>query len=282
MSYTYANNQVIDQHTGGQSASKYFYINNRLGSVRQVIDMYGSVERNYTYSPFGQLLESGAAENPPSNPFMFTGQWFDDEISQYYLRARMYDPVLMRFTARDPVFGKFKEPMTLHKYLYCLNDPMNRTDPAGALSLGGLTGCSALRAGAFNALLSATRGGSAEDIVLSGFAGVFGNLAAGQVSAWLSTSGAFGTLLGPYAKTAYKAVGTSVGGMLATTIAHSRKERDGRFLADVFASGTLNLVWGGLAGSPNQGAIADLYDDTVQFFAFWLWDKYADRGIGPD
>jgi len=63
MSYTYANNQVIDQHTGGQSASKYFYINDRLGSVRQVIDMYGSVKRNYTYSPFGQLLESGTAMN---------------------------------------------------------------------------------------------------------------------------------------------------------------------------------------------------------------------------
>ena len=131
MSYTYANNQVIDQHTGGQSASKYFYVNNRLGSVRQVIDMSGSVERNYTYSPFGQLLESGAASGAPSNPFMFTGQWFDDEISQYFLRARMYDPALMRFTARDPVRGSFREPMTLHVYLYCLNDPINKVDPEG-------------------------------------------------------------------------------------------------------------------------------------------------------
>jgi len=65
---------------------------------------------------------------------MFTGQWFDDEISQYYLRARMYDPALMRFTSRDPVRGKFKNPLTLHVYLYCLNDPINRTDPEGKVA----------------------------------------------------------------------------------------------------------------------------------------------------
>jgi len=71
----------------------------------------GSIVRNYTYSPFGQLLESGTAEGAPSNPFMFTGQWFDDEISQYFLRARMYDPVLMRFTARDPRKRQIQRPL---------------------------------------------------------------------------------------------------------------------------------------------------------------------------
>ena len=131
MRLTNPNGQIIAQHDGDYEAKRYFYLRERLGSVRQVIDMYGSVERNYTYSPFGQLLESGTAEGAPSNPFMFTGQWYDDEISQYFLRARMYDPVLMRFTARDPVRGKFTEPMTLHVYLYCLNDPINHIDPTG-------------------------------------------------------------------------------------------------------------------------------------------------------
>ncbi len=138
--YIYENAQIIAQRDGGQSANEYFYVKDRLGSVRQLINASGDVVRNYTYSPFGQLLESGTAQNPPNNPFMFTGQWFDDEISQYYLRARMYDPVLMRFTARDPVFGKFKEPMTLHEYLYCLNDPVNQTDPTGEFLLDLLFG----------------------------------------------------------------------------------------------------------------------------------------------
>jgi hypothetical protein len=37
----------------------------------------------------------------------------------------------MRFTAYDPVTGKFEEPMTLHKYLYCGNEPVNKTDLSG-------------------------------------------------------------------------------------------------------------------------------------------------------
>jgi RHS repeat-associated protein len=63
--------------------------------------------------------------------FKFTGQFYDSEINQYYLRARQYDPYLGRFTTYDPVRGRFTEPLTLHKYLYCLNDPINYDDPTG-------------------------------------------------------------------------------------------------------------------------------------------------------
>ena len=62
---------------------------------------------------------------------MFTGQYFDSEIDEYYLRARQYDPHIARFTARDPIFGQFEEPLTLHAYLYCGNDPLNYVDPSG-------------------------------------------------------------------------------------------------------------------------------------------------------
>ena len=70
-----------------------------------------------------------------SNPFLFTGQYFDPEIKEYYLRARQYNPHIGLFTTQDPVFGKLQEPLSLHPYLYCLNDPVNRVDPRGELSL---------------------------------------------------------------------------------------------------------------------------------------------------
>jgi len=47
---------------------------------------------------------------------------------QYYLRARQYYPHIGRFTSRDPVFGQFEEPLTLHAYIYCINDPVNKMD----------------------------------------------------------------------------------------------------------------------------------------------------------
>jgi hypothetical protein len=47
----------------------------------------------------------------------------------------MYDTQIGRFTTRDPIVGNPQEPMSLHKYLYCFNDPMNRIDPLGLTSL---------------------------------------------------------------------------------------------------------------------------------------------------
>ena len=127
--YIYGNSEILAQHTGKYDQPRYFYLHDRLGSVRQIINQSGSVEKYYTFEPFGKTLEEGGTFG---NPFLFTGQWFDSEINEYYLRARQYDPHIARFTSRDPVKGKLKEPLTLHKYLYCMNDPMNNTDPSGA------------------------------------------------------------------------------------------------------------------------------------------------------
>ncbi len=131
--YVYANSQILMQHNGTPATNnKYFYLHDRLGSVREIIDTAGDVVRHYTYGPFGETIEeSNAGPQAPSNAFLFTGQYYDSETGQYYLRARQYDPVIFRFTRRDPVAGKFEEPMTLHKYLYCGNDPINKIDPWG-------------------------------------------------------------------------------------------------------------------------------------------------------
>ncbi|MFA5424205.1 MAG: RHS repeat-associated core domain-containing protein [Phycisphaerae bacterium] len=131
--YIYGNSQVIAQYDGNPfSADKYFYLHDRLGSVREMINDTGAVVLMYTYNPFGELIATETTEDT-ENGFMFTGQQFDSEINQYYLRARQYEPHLGRFVSRDPVLGKFEEPLTLHKYLYCGNDPLNRIDPAGLL-----------------------------------------------------------------------------------------------------------------------------------------------------
>ncbi|MFZ0034320.1 MAG: RHS repeat-associated core domain-containing protein, partial [Sedimentisphaerales bacterium] len=124
--YIYANGEILAQHNGGY---RYFFLHDRLGSVRQVISTTGSNIAYLTYNPFGGTLEIFAPSTVA--PFRFAGQYYDTEISQYYLRARQYDPYISRFTSRDPADGKFEEPLTLHKYLYCTNDPINFVDPQG-------------------------------------------------------------------------------------------------------------------------------------------------------
>jgi RHS repeat-associated protein len=138
--YIYANSQILAQHDGPVAQNnKYFYLHDRLGSVREIIDSTGAVVKYYTYAPFGDVIEQGGTFD---NAFMFTGQYYDSEIDQYPLRARDYNPYISRFTSRDPVDGEFERPLTLHKYLYCGNNPINKIDPSGEWAIlypGGLT-----------------------------------------------------------------------------------------------------------------------------------------------
>jgi RHS repeat-associated protein len=128
--YIYANSQVIAQHDGFYGDGIYFYMHDRLGSTRELIDTSASVQNMYTYQPFGESFASEQAENV-SNDFKFTGQFYDSEVEQYYLRARQYDPSTYRFSTRDPHVGAFERPLELHQYLYCRNDTLNQADPTG-------------------------------------------------------------------------------------------------------------------------------------------------------
>ena len=46
--YIYGNSEVLAQHEGDTSADRYFYLQDRLGSVRLVIDDEGAVQNYYT------------------------------------------------------------------------------------------------------------------------------------------------------------------------------------------------------------------------------------------
>jgi len=126
--YIYANSQVLAQHAGKYDQPIYFYLHDRLGSVRNIINSSGNVVVLYTYNPFGETLE---VDGTFANPFKFAGQYRDSETDFDYLRARIYYPYIQRFTSRDPILGQFENPLTLHAYLYCLNDPVNSIDPSG-------------------------------------------------------------------------------------------------------------------------------------------------------
>jgi RHS repeat-associated protein len=128
--YIYSNGEILAQHTGGYTAPIYYYLHDRLGSVRQIIDPNGKVVNRYMYEPFGaiHLFEQDVVID---NSFKFTGQYYDSEIDQYDLRARQYYPRIQSFTSKDPVAGKFDEPISLHVYLYCGNNPINFVDLDG-------------------------------------------------------------------------------------------------------------------------------------------------------
>jgi RHS repeat-associated protein len=137
-SYFYADGQILCQRIheivepNTLVFTPYYYVHDRLGSVRMVIDSAGAAVCSYTYKPYGQFYTGECVETSGvDNPWKFTGQYYDAEIEQYYLRARQYDPQMMRFTSRDSVNGQYISPLTLHKYLYCQNEPIDSMDRIG-------------------------------------------------------------------------------------------------------------------------------------------------------
>ena len=129
-----------------RSGKLYFYQYNHLGSIESVTNKDGDVLERYQYDPFGgvKVLDGAGNALPNSqidNPFMFAGQWRDDETGLYYMRHRYYSTSLGRFTSRDPL----EYADSLNTYAYAMSNPVNFSDPLGLSTSAG-----ALNAGAGN------------------------------------------------------------------------------------------------------------------------------------
>ncbi len=60
----------------------------------------GGNSATYAYDVFGVELSPVSSD---ANPFRYSGEYFDAETGDYYLRARYYAPGLGRFMTEDPV-----------------------------------------------------------------------------------------------------------------------------------------------------------------------------------
>ena len=115
---------LISQSQGGAVS---FYLFDGLGSTRQLANSTGSVTDNYTYDAFGNILLAGSTVNP----FRYVGRLgyqFDQDLVDYYVRARFYSTVLGRFVARDPLSYS---GANLNPYDYASNNPERHTDASG-------------------------------------------------------------------------------------------------------------------------------------------------------
>ena len=83
---------------------------------------------NSRYEAFGAKTEGTGAVG---NKYLFAGEQYDSNLGDYYLRARYYDTDTGRFTRRDTYEGRLNEPLSLHKYGYAHNNPVNLIDPSG-------------------------------------------------------------------------------------------------------------------------------------------------------
>ena len=135
------NRTPVKRHLQGQGLScvqtlndsaYHTYHQDEQGSIAYITGNSGVVENSYAYDAFGNVL---AGKESIENRIRYTGQQYDQETRQYYLRARYYNPVIGRFTQEDIYRGD-----GLNLYAYCANNLVIYYDPSGYQG-GGIGQC---------------------------------------------------------------------------------------------------------------------------------------------
>ena len=105
-----------------------YYHSDAVGSVRAISDAAGQATATYAYEAFGAVRgQTGSV----SNAYGFTGQQLDPEAGLVFLRARYYDPTVGRFLSRDPLPGHPGRSLSINRYLYTADNPVNQSDASG-------------------------------------------------------------------------------------------------------------------------------------------------------
>jgi len=99
-----------------------------------VVDASGTIAACYTYDAWGRLLSSSGAM-ASINPIRYRGYYYDTETGLYYLQSRYYDPEVCRFINADAYASTGQGILGCNMFAYCGNNPVNRTDDEGNLSI---------------------------------------------------------------------------------------------------------------------------------------------------
>jgi RHS repeat-associated protein len=111
-------------------SSPRWYLNDRLGSVRDIIDSSVVLKDSLKYSGFGVITsETTPAER---GRYTWTSREYEAETELQYNRARWYDPKMGKWLSQDPLgFGAGDSNL----YRYVNNGPASTTDPSGLVDI---------------------------------------------------------------------------------------------------------------------------------------------------
>ena len=109
-------------------------------AVTSALPDVGVKVQSFAYTAYGEQMG-----NVKAGGFGYNAEAYDAATGMLNLRARQYEPALGRFSQKDIVRGQAISPMSINRYIYCINNPINLTDPSGkapnfsAIAMGGIT-----------------------------------------------------------------------------------------------------------------------------------------------
>lgn len=110
----------------------YFYQLNLQGDVIGIVDTTGASVAKYAYDAWGKVVYS-TGSMATANPIRYRGYYYDAELETYYLQSRYYDPATKRFINADGFVSTGHGFLGYNMFVYCNNNPVNRSDPSGNL-----------------------------------------------------------------------------------------------------------------------------------------------------
>lgn len=110
----------------------YYVASDAMGSVTAILDEDGNVLERRAYDAFGEMTcmspdGTPVAESPTGVDVGFQGQIRDDVTGLYQMGFRWYNPVLGRWTSRDPI-GLYGGA---NLQSFAMNAPIGESDPSG-------------------------------------------------------------------------------------------------------------------------------------------------------
>lgn len=183
------------QYRNSSMAKDVFYTfwfeKNLQGDVIAVYNDSGVKVLVYTYDAWGNIYSTiwtnstGNNIYAQYNPFRYRGYYYDSELEMYYLQSRYYDPAIGRFINADKylagIDGDFRG---YNLFAYCLNNPVNMSDPTGNWSIWSqiftVVAIAAITVAAVAATV-ATCGAAAPALAVAG-GGIIGGITASTVA----------------------------------------------------------------------------------------------------
>jgi len=145
-----------------KGGAKYIVLPNERGDIRYVLNSLGKVVQNIEYDEYGMVLNDSSvtAQNPDGlQPLGFASGLYDPDTKLSLFNARSYDPVVGRWTSKDPI--GFDGGLT-NLYSYVGQDPVNFIDPDGTVPIPLIIG---VLAGVFYATDLDTPGAAGDEMV---------------------------------------------------------------------------------------------------------------------
>ena len=232
-----------------------WFAGDHLGNVRTVIDItpdlvVAEILEQNDYLPFGTKVRNSGQASFAANRWRYAGKeeqrfnWASAsqttslDLSLLDFGARMYDPFTARWTAVDPMAGKYSATTPFN---YCGNNPINLYDPDGEVAhvaVGIVVG--AVVGAAIEGGIAAYHGKSKSEVL---GAMAKGAIEGGAIAATVTTGGAL-SIAGSIARDVVIGAASSAAGSVAEQ-AISNESVNGKSVAKDAAVGAATGLVGG-------------------------------------